>query len=87
MARALAIVNPAAGRGTARTDVEVVLEPLRARFEIIDVVETQVGHPTASELGERAVAERYDVAIVAGGDGTVGAVARALVGTDVTLGI
>ena len=87
MTRALAIVNPAAGGGTARADVESVLALLRERFETIDVVETALEHPTATELGERAVAERYDVAIAAGGDGTVGAVARALVGSDVTLGI
>ncbi|HEX6061368.1 MAG TPA: diacylglycerol kinase family protein [Candidatus Limnocylindria bacterium] len=87
MTRALAIVNPAAGRGTARADVEAVLALLRERFKTIDVAETALDHPTATELGERAVAERYDVAIVAGGDGTVGAVARALVGREVTLGI
>ena len=87
MTRALAIVNPAAGGGTARDEVEAVLDLLRERFDTIDVVETKLEHPTATELGERAVAERYEVAIAAGGDGTVGGVARALVGSDVTLGI
>jgi diacylglycerol kinase (ATP) len=87
MTRALAIVNPAAGGGTARDEVEAVLDLLRQRFETVDVVETELEHPTAFELGKRAVDERYDVAIAAGGDGTVGAVARALVGTDVGLGI
>ena len=87
MTRALAIVTPAAGRGTARADVETVLARLHERFETIDVVETRLDHPTATDLGERAVAERYDVAIVAGGDGTTAGVARALVGTGVTLGI
>jgi diacylglycerol kinase (ATP) len=87
MARALAIVNPAAGGGTARDDVNSVLGLLRERFETIVVVETALDHPTAFELGRRAVEDRYDVAIAAGGDGTVGEVARALVGTPVTLGI
>lgn len=87
MTRALAIVNPAAGGGTARADVDAVLGVLHEHVETIDVVETGLEHPTASELGERAVHEGYEVAIVAGGDGTVGAVAQALVGTDVTLGI
>lgn len=85
--RALAIVNPAAGGGTARADVDAVLETLRERFATIDVRETGLEHPTAAELGEQAVRERYDAVIAAGGDGTVGAAARALVGTDVILGI
>lgn len=87
MTRALAIVNPAAGGGTARSDVDALLSLLAKRFETIDVAETALDHPSAAELGERAVGERYDVVIVAGGDGTVGAVARALVGTEVILGI
>src|SRR5258708_10527763 len=84
MARALAIVNPAAGGGTAGADVNSLLGLLRERFETIDVVETQLDHPTAAELGERAVRDGYDVAIAAGGDGTVRAVARALAGTHAT---
>src|SRR5579859_2160307 len=87
MTRALAIVNPAAGRGEAHTEVAGALELLRERFETVDVVETRVDHPTAAELGVHAVREGYDAAIAAGGDGTAGGVARALVGTHVTLGI
>ena len=87
MTRALAIVNPAAGGGTARADVDAVLGELRARFETIDVVETGLEHPTAAELGERGMRDGYDAVLVAGGDGTVGAAARALVNTDVILGI
>ena len=87
MTRALAIVNPAAGGGAARAGLDAMTPVLRERFERIDLAETALDHPTATELGERAVAEGYEVAIAAGGDGTAGAVARALVGTEVTLGI
>ena len=85
--RALAIVNPAAGGGTARADVDALLGTLRERFASIDVEETGVESPTAEDLARRGVAEKYDAVLVAGGDGTVGIAARALVNTGVTLGI
>ena len=87
MTRALTIVNPAAGGGTARADVDALLGTLRERFATIDVEETGVESPTAEDLARRGVAEKYDAVLVAGGDGTVGVAARALVNTDVTLGI
>lgn len=87
MTRALAIVNPAAGGGTARADVDALLGTLRERFDEIEVVETGVESPTAEDLARRGVAEKYDAVLVAGGDGTVGVAARALVSTEVTLGI
>lgn len=87
MRRALLIVNPAAGGGTARADVEAVVDLMRDRFGTIDLIETGLEHPTATELAERAVGQGYDAVVVAGGDGTVGAAARALVGTNVVLGI
>ena len=85
--RALAIVNPAAGGGTARADVDALLGTLRQRFATIDVEETGAESPTAEDLARRGVAEKYDAVLVAGGDGTVGVAARALVNTYVTLGI
>jgi len=85
--RALAIVNPAAGGGTARADVDALLGTLGERFSTIDVEETGAESPTAEDLARRGVAEKYDAVLVAGGDGTVGVAARALVNTDVTLGI
>ena len=87
MTRALAIVNPAAGGGTARADVDALLGTLRERFGAIDVAETETPSPTAEDLARRGVAEKYDAVLVAGGDGTVGVAARALVNTEVTLGI
>ena len=87
MTRALAIVNPAAGGGTARADVDALLGTLRERFATIDVEETGAESPTAEDLARRGVAEKYDAVLVAGGDGTVGVAARALVNTDITLGI
>lgn len=87
MTRALLIVNPAAGGGTARGEIEALLEVLRESFGSIDLLETGLEHPTAAELGEQAVRDGYDAVLVAGGDGTVGNAARALVGTEAVLGI
>ncbi len=87
MTRALLIVNPAAGGGTARTDIAAIRQVLDLAFEEIEVVETGLEHPTATELALRAVREGFDAVLAAGGDGTVGSAARALVGTDVALGV
>ena len=87
MTRALLIVNPAAGGGTARADIDAIMDVLRPAFGTIDLVETGLEHPTATELGKRAVGDGYDAVLAAGGDGTVGSAARALAGTAVTLGV
>jgi YegS/Rv2252/BmrU family lipid kinase len=86
--RALLIVNPAAGRRTAEEgDLERATGVLREAGFDLATVETGTEHPTPAELARRAVDERYDACIVAGGDGTVQAVAGVLAGTDVVLGI
>ena len=82
------MVNPAAGRRTAGpTDLEEAIAVLRDAGFAIEVAETAPEHPTSADLARRAIAERFDVCIVAGGDGTVAPAAAALIDTDVTLGI
>jgi YegS/Rv2252/BmrU family lipid kinase len=86
--RALLIVNPAAGHRTAEDgDLERATEVLREAGFDLHPVETGAEHPTPADLARRAVAERYDACIAAGGDGTIQAVAGVLAGTDVVLGI
>jgi len=86
--RALLVVNPAAGHRTAGpNDLEEAISVMRAAGLLIDVAETAQEHPTSADLARRAIAERYDACIVAGGDGTVAPAAAALIDTDVTLGI
>ena len=49
--------------------------------------ETRVDHPTSADLAKAAVAERFPVVIVAGGDGTVAQAAIQLLDREATLGI
>jgi diacylglycerol kinase (ATP) len=86
--RALLVFNPAARRRTAAPDdLEGASGILRDAGFALDRAETRLDHPTAADLARRAVDERYDACIVAGGDGTVGPAAAALVGSDVVLGV
>ena len=61
-----------------------------------DLFQQQGIHPRISlvrtgsevrELAQRAVQERYQTVVAGGGDGTINAVASALVGTEVALGV
>jgi diacylglycerol kinase family enzyme len=82
------VVNPAAGQRTAGPgDLDQAIAVLREAGFAIEVAETAEEHPTSADLARRAIAERFDACIVAGGDGTVAPAAAALIDTDVTLGI
>lgn len=82
------MVNPAAGHRTAGpTDLEEAIAVLRNAGFAIEVAETAPEHPSSADLARRAIAERFDACIVAGGDGTVAPAAAALIDTEVTLGI
>jgi diacylglycerol kinase (ATP) len=86
--RALLVVNPAAGKRTARDgDLERCIAILTGAGFAFEHVETGADGPHAAELARRAVAERFDSCIVAGGDGTVAPAAVQLLGSEVTLGI
>ncbi|HZP95851.1 MAG TPA: diacylglycerol kinase family protein [Candidatus Limnocylindria bacterium] len=84
--RALAIVNPVAGKGTgrriaARLAADLVTAGLRA-----DVVMTP-GPGEAARLASAAADDGYARVIAVGGDGTANEVANGLVGTDAALGL
>jgi diacylglycerol kinase (ATP) len=74
--RALVVLNPAARHGTASARFEAVAPLLRRRFEIV-VVATDPEGRWRGEL-EDAVRDGVPLVLAAGGDGTVGAVASAL---------
>lgn len=70
MLRYKVILNPAAGRGTARAQLPFVRQALEGYGLSIDVTETaRPGH--ALDLARQAVADNFDVIVAGGGDGTV----------------
>lgn len=86
--RALLVSNPAARRRYAKDgDLERCEAVLRQAGFSLDIVATGAASPTSADLAKRAIAERYDACIVAGGDGTVAPAAAVLLDTPVVLGI
>lgn len=85
MTRALLITNPAAAR-TEDVAVRAVAETLERGGWNLELTATG-GPGDARRLAQQAVADRFDVVTVFGGDGTSMQAAAALVGTDVALGV
>jgi diacylglycerol kinase family enzyme len=73
--RALLVVNPKATT-TSERGREVLVSALRGAVDLTVEYTRRRGH--ATELGRRAVAERYDVLVTLGGDGTVNEVVNGL---------
>ncbi|QIR07752.1 diacylglycerol kinase family protein [Salinivibrio costicola] len=79
------IANPAAGGGKWQKHKQYIQDYLGEDYRVV-VHHTRHNRRTY-QLACRAVAHHADVVIAAGGDGTVNAVARALVNTDTPLGV
>ena len=86
------IVNPAAGRGSARRwigELEARLSiAVESTHRIISwqIIETACPGD-ATKLAREAIRGGANVVVAAGGDGTIGEIVNALVGTDVALGV
>ena len=85
-ARALAIVNPAAGKGAGAKIAARLASELAAAGMSVDIVSTP-GPGEAARLASHAVEDGYQRVIAVGGDGTANEVANGLVGTNVALGL
>ena len=88
--RIIAIVNPVSGAGlhpnAARHRVELIRDELKQRDLSAAIHFTErSGH--ARELAAAAVADRADLVIVWGGDGTVNEAGSAIAGSPTTLGL
>jgi len=87
--RACLLVNPASGTCAPKDhdpQVAQIWSELRAAGIWAEIIETKPDEPPAL-VAKRAVEEGFSMVIAGGGDGTVGATAKALVGTDCPLGI
>ncbi len=83
--KACLIFNPVAGQGNPEQDLEIIESMLRPTIDLEVVITTADCEP--GELAKAAI-ERGAAAIIAsGGDGTLSAVAAALMGTGIPLGI
>ena len=83
------LVNPASGSCSPKEhdpQVAQIWSALRAAGIWAEIVETKPEEPPAV-IAKRAVEEGFSMVIAGGGDGTVGATAKALVNTDCPLGI
>lgn len=86
--KALCIVNPKAGQRHASADeMAAVTRTLEEAGFDLEMKECALPGPTADDLAREAVAAGMAAVIAAGGDGTVQAVARQLLGTGVVLGV
>ncbi|TVQ06759.1 MAG: YegS/Rv2252/BmrU family lipid kinase [Leptolyngbya sp. DLM2.Bin27] len=79
------IFNPVAGQSDTQRDLSLICQKLRPSFELV-VHETQP-QTNITQLAQQGVEAGADVVIAAGGDGTVSAVAEALVGQAPPLGV
>lgn len=84
--RALAIVNPAAGRGSGRRWTSRAAAAFARSGWAVDVEETR-GRGDASAIARRAVEEGYRLVVAVGGDGTANEVAQGLRGSTTVLAL
>lgn len=79
------IFNPISGQGNAEQDLSLIQSLLEPHLHLHISMTTP--EETAEELAKTAIAQEADIIIASGGDGTVSAVAGALVNTGIPLGI
>ena len=79
------IYNPVSGQGNPEQDLDLIRELLEPHLHLQVRITEPEDDPGA--LAREAIADSVDLIIASGGDGTVSAVADALIGTGIPLGI
>ncbi|MEO1006728.1 MAG: YegS/Rv2252/BmrU family lipid kinase, partial [Cyanobacteria bacterium J06638_38] len=78
------IFNPVAGQGDSEQDLTTIKSILEPEFNLdIQFTTKEIG---SGELARQAIANQVEMIIASGGDGTLSAVAEALINTDIPLG-
>ncbi len=83
--KACLIFNPVAGQGNAEQDLAAIKSLLDSAIDLDVVVTTAECEP--GQLAKDAIARGAALIIASGGDGTLSAVAAALMGTNIPLGV
>lgn len=78
------IYNPVAGQGDSEQDLATIKSILEPEFDLD--IQFTTKEVDGGELARQAVQNNAKIVIASGGDGTVSAVAAALIGTDIPLG-
>ena len=79
------IFNPVAGQGDSEQDLAIIKRHLEPEFTLD--IQFTTKEVDGGELARQAVANDARIIIASGGDGTVSAIAEALIETDITLGV
>jgi YegS/Rv2252/BmrU family lipid kinase len=83
--KACLIFNPVAGQGNPEQDLETIESLLSSEIELEIITTTAESDP--GQLATAAIANGAELIIASGGDGTLSAVAAALMSTDIPLGV
>lgn len=78
------IFNPVAGQGDSEQDLAAIKRILEPEFNLD--IQFTTKEVEGGELARKAIENNAETIIASGGDGTVSAVAEALIGTDIPLG-
>jgi YegS/Rv2252/BmrU family lipid kinase len=78
------IFNPVAGQGNSEQDLATIKSILEPEFNLD--IQLTTAEVSGGELARIAVENNAEIIIASGGDGTVSAVAEALMGTNIPLG-
>lgn len=80
----LFLYHPTSGKGKVAKKIGYIRKTLLAHFESVDIVATESGEDMT--LHARSGAEKYDVILFSGGDGTFNRVLQGIGEKDVRLG-